>query len=270
MLGSVMKQFISFSAKTCAFSWLAWLPVVILGFHTVDSPTGAILFMIGGFGPSVVGAVRIIRSGTDGWRTLASRVVSPRRLGTANAIVALLFYPVAFAIGAGIVGLTGGSTPGMQGLRDLAAGLRPAIGDTALVLVLGPISEEVGWRGFGLEALQRAYTPLASSLLIGVVWWAWHLPLFLMEGTLHASQGLFSGFTVGYLFTVVAYSVVFTLLYNRSERSILVAILAHFSVNFTISAAVPFGGGVFVAVTLVLLTGGGVLYATDRRLGYRD
>ena len=48
-----------------------------------------------------------------------------------------------------------------------------------LVLILGgPLFEEGGWRGFALPRLQRLHGPLIGSLILGILWACWHLPLF--------------------------------------------------------------------------------------------
>jgi hypothetical protein len=41
----------------------------------------------------------------------------------------------------------------------------------------GPLNEEPGWRAFALVKTQYNYTPLATGLIIGLIWSAWHLPL---------------------------------------------------------------------------------------------
>ncbi len=37
-------------------------------------------------------------------------------------------------------------------------------------IVSGPLGEELGWRGFALMELQKKYSPLKSSIIIGF-WW---------------------------------------------------------------------------------------------------
>ena len=51
------------------------------------------------------------------------------------------------------------------------------------LLILGPLSEELGWRGYALERLQLRWNALTSSLILGVIWSLWQLPLFYIVGT---------------------------------------------------------------------------------------
>ena len=94
-----------------------------------------------------------------------------------------------------------------------------------IMLLLGPI-EEFGWRGLALPLLQRRFTPLWSSLIIGSIWGVWHLPAFFIGGTPH-SQWVFAEFFVG----AIALSVIMTAMFNAARGSILTAALFHFQLN---------------------------------------
>ncbi|NIV31263.1 MAG: CPBP family intramembrane metalloprotease, partial [Anaerolineae bacterium] len=49
-------------------------------------------------------------------------------------------------------------------------------------LIISGFSEELGWRGYALDRLQRRSSALAASLILGLVHGLWHLPLFLIPG----------------------------------------------------------------------------------------
>jgi membrane protease YdiL (CAAX protease family) len=124
-----------------------------------------------------------------------------------------------------------------------------------LVLLLGgPLGEEFGWRGYALPVLQDRLGWRAASLGLGLVWGVWHLPLFFIDGTAqaHIPLALFQ-------LSVVAMSVVFAWLGNRTAGSVVAALLFHTAINFW-PAVVPvlpteasYRAYAFVVATLVVL-----------------
>ena len=61
----------------------------------------------------------------------------------------------------------------------LAVDRAPAYASTWLfVLVLGGALEEPGWRGFGLPHLLQRHTPVRATLLLGLAWGVWHVPIY--------------------------------------------------------------------------------------------
>jgi membrane protease YdiL (CAAX protease family) len=98
------------------------------------------------------------------------------------------------------------------------------LGSFLPLLIIGPLSEEIGWRGYALERLQTRWNALTSSLIVGLVWALWHLPLFMMVGTsFHESGDPF----IGFLIKMMASSILYTWLYNNTKQSLWSAILLH-------------------------------------------
>ena len=95
------------------------------------------------------------------------------------------------------------------------------------LLLGGSLGEEIGWRGFLLPALLRRMSPLAASVVLGVVWGLWHLPIDLAVG--FGLHGI--GAVVARVFFAVPLSVLFTWFFLRSGGSMLVALLLHTSIN---------------------------------------
>ena len=59
---------------------------------------------------------------------------------------------------------------------------------------LSAVSEEIGWRGFLWPLLRSRRSFLLSSLLVGIVWWLYHLPLILFGW--YGTRGGIPAFTV--------------------------------------------------------------------------
>jgi membrane protease YdiL (CAAX protease family) len=122
------------------------------------------------------------------------------------------------------------------------------------ILLIGGGQEELGWRGYALPKLQTKYNALVSSLILGVLWSGWHLPMFFIPGS------IFSGtpFPI-YMIMLMMMSVVYTWLYNNTE-SILACILYHTWSNFAaaylmVNITDPIYGLLTLAVQLALVVG---------------
>jgi membrane protease YdiL (CAAX protease family) len=89
--------------------------------------------------------------------------------------------------------------------------------------------EEIGWRGYALPRMAESMGFRAASLLLGVVWALWHLPLFFLPG----ADTYLQSFPVWGL-EVVALSVAITWLYTHVEGSLLLTMLMHSAINQTI------------------------------------
>ena len=113
--------------------------------------------------------------------------------------------------------------------------------------------EEVGWRGYLLPRLQDRIGALTASIVIGVVWAAWHAPLFWLETT---SQASFS--PIWFTLHAVALSVLMTWMYNGTGGSLLLAVLFHGVVNgwydLVVGGVAPEAAAGFLAPAAVLLT----------------
>lgn len=94
-------------------------------------------------------------------------------------------------------------------------------------VILGPLWEEPGWRGFALPRLQQQFGPIVGTVILGVLWGLWHLPGYL-GGWL--TQEIFPLLVSG-----IAFSIIATWVYNNTRGSILLMILFHSSSNAALS-----------------------------------
>lgn len=121
-----------------------------------------------------------------------------------------------------------------KALGNPGAGVKPGetmasmAGIILFNLFSGPIAEELGWRGFALPRLQAKYNALVSSLMLGVIWTCWHIPLFFTTGATQMSIP----FPI-YLVLVLTITVYLTWLYNNTHGSLIITVLAHFFYNLT-------------------------------------
>ncbi len=97
----------------------------------------------------------------------------------------------------------------------------------SIFLDIGGVTEETGWRGFALPLLQERMTPLAATLLVGVLWGIWHFPA--RPDILFGAYGVGGGILLLGILVVrfLFLSVVMTYFYNRVGGSTLIAIAMH-------------------------------------------
>jgi uncharacterized protein len=117
-------------------------------------------------------------------------------------------------------------------------GITPArIASTAAVALTvtlpdGPLGEEPGWRGYAVPLLQRGHSPLTTSLVVGMAWSAWHIPLLAAMPGLRFEVPL-RAYLGPYTVWLTAQSAFHTWLHNASGGGVPVAVLAHSAVNAT-------------------------------------
>jgi uncharacterized protein len=97
----------------------------------------------------------------------------------------------------------------------------------SIFLDIGGVTEETGWRGFALPLLQARMTPLAATLIVGLMWGVWHFPA--RPDILTGAYGLWGGvLLLGVLLArFLVLSIVMTYFYNRVGGSTLIAISMH-------------------------------------------
>jgi uncharacterized protein len=149
-----------------------------------------------------------------------------------------------------------------------ALGAQPAIEITSpgmllavllILLVTGPLGEELGWRGFVLPRLLDRATPLAASLVIGAAWGVWHLPSFFMAGL--PQEGLA---IPAFLLMSLGLSVIATWIFLHTGRSVLAVVVFHYTINLSMSVI----GAPLVAVMATTLLGAGSILVFDRSVGW--
>ena len=194
-----------------ALSWSIWPFVLTNPESTPMLPYGPIIAAI------------IVLALTRGWASVRDLLRSIVRWR-----VGLQWYALALLLPVGIIlaaiylnALLGGPTPTAADFRGWYE--FPLI-FLITTLIKGPFTEEPGWRGFLLPRLQSRYTPLVASLIVGVIWAIWHLPLLLSDPTGQRPA-------LQFFVLVVAQSVVFTWVYNSTRGSVLLVILMHGAFN---------------------------------------
>ncbi|MFW9999669.1 MAG: CPBP family intramembrane glutamic endopeptidase [Candidatus Hodarchaeota archaeon] len=139
--------------------------------------------------------------------------------------------------------LLGGEAPGPVPNYSLAIFLF----DLFISLISGPLNEEAGWRGYALPRLQSRFSALTSSVILGVLWGFWHLPLYLVEIRLP--------FYI-FIFLNIVLSILITWGYNNTNGSLVIAVLFHYCFNFV---GTYIAGKLGLLPTMMFYLAGGIL-----------
>ncbi|MFN3389849.1 MAG: lysostaphin resistance A-like protein [Allosphingosinicella sp.] len=169
--------------------------------------------------------------GREGLRALGRSAIDVRRIPARWWAFILLFVPLLHAATL-LVARLAGLDPGPVAIASAHEG--DPLGFllfAAFILFLGPVPEEIGWRGYALGALMERFPAAAASLLLGIAWAAWHVPLFFIQGYYAPFGG--PPDPIPFFGAIVASSVLYTWIWRNTGRSLLAAILFHFMVNFT-------------------------------------
>jgi membrane protease YdiL (CAAX protease family) len=224
------KKTYIFLLMTIIWSWTFWfigLKHLEGGINQESIGKFLIFFFTGVYGPTISGILTtLIFNGIAGVLRLLKKLFI-WDIPFKNYLYIILLPIIFVIIGIGLYAIFIGDI----GSFDLMAFLSiPTI--LWAGLYAGPLGEELGWRGFLLPELQKKYTNLKSAIIIGVVWFIWHIPLWWAPfGTLVSGEKISILPVTTYFLMLNCLSIIITWLVINSKGSILVAILFHLFIN---------------------------------------
>ena len=217
---NVVRAALTFFAFTYVLSWACFLAASLMT-RDLDSGSGMrqpamVLGLLGTIAPAIIAIGLTARSdGIAGVQSLLWRMFKWRVGLRWYLFAALYFATIKIAVAL---------------VHRIAVGGWPRFGvEPWYVLAIATVlstpvqaGEEVGWRGYALPLLAARMGLARASLVLGIVWAAWHLPLFFITGTSNYGQSF-----VIFTLQVVAISVPMAWLYARTGGSLLLVMLMH-------------------------------------------
>ncbi|AGN00833.1 hypothetical protein L593_04410 [Salinarchaeum sp. Harcht-Bsk1] len=258
-----------FFAFSHGWTWAFWGVNVVGGLDAFGA--GLPFTVLGGVGPMLGGiAMAYVTYGGVGLADLRRRLTDTAWLRSSWALLVVGLFPaLVVATGLVIAIATDASQPlDASELVALLGDPVALVGTTVVIVLVGPLPEEIGWRGYLLDRCQRRWSALASGLFVGLVWALWHAPLFVMPG--YYANFDYSPTPIWFATSIVLGSVLYTWLFNNVARSVLAMIVLHTSGNFAgqVTEVPPVGEPIGVAVraglvvAVVALFGAGSLRRT--------
>ncbi len=245
-----------FFGLTALITWVPWY----FGIRSGAVATESLLSVAGLLGPFVVSLALTFGSGNRALRQdFRDRLFDWRRIRPADLLLAVAMPVVVLTLSVGVSMLMG--EPGGQLRLSAADNLVPMI---VLALILAPIIEELGWRGYGVDSLRAVSGALAASLAFGVLWSLWHAPLVLLHGTYQRELYEMENplFLANFFVGAIPVAIVANWFYYRSGRSIPVSMVFHSALN---GAAVLLSAGqVAKTIASVVYLGIAIVVLKDR------
>ncbi len=225
-----VNQLVQFFVLTFLFSWLMWLPGILYTYQLINPGQFVIdlikiMNLVGGIGPSLIAFIITFKNeGKHGAKQLFNRVLKVK-LGYWYLPI-FLIIPVLLVLAHILNMILFGASFPQTGLLSEPWWI-PIV---FLIFFILQFSEEFGWRGYALDRLQSRWDAFISSLIIGVLWATWHLPMFLSNGFPHYENHL----PFGQLFiTLITASIIITWLQNNCKGSLVPAFIIHSFINFS-------------------------------------
>jgi CAAX protease family protein len=215
-----------------AISWAIWLT----GMLSIDGLTGledgrfAGFLLAGSFGPTIAA---LATAGLTGGRSSIVRLLRGVILVRVNWRVYIVTFFLMPVIGLVFYLVLGISTK--IALWKIATTMIALVPLNAIVvgviLGVGPLGEEMGWRGFLQSRMQGRAGPFTTALIVGLVWAFWHLPVFRFADFRNGLN--WSQFVVLYPISTILVAFTMGHLWRWSHGSLFIAMCFHGVLNTT-------------------------------------
>lgn len=225
-----------------AITWIVWVP-------RADGQAWARdLGAVWTYGPALAAVVAAAIVGGRSELSRLGRRLLEWRIGLRWYLV-ILFGPLALALLESAILSIVSEVTWSESLP--APFTEPLMSTIILLLILSVtdgIGEELGWRGFAMPHMLQRSSAVFASLLLGVLWAAWHLPLFWTEGS------ALEGSSVVFLFArLPAAAVVYTWLLQHTRGSVLAAALFHGALSVFAPTPPPAGADVTGSIVSIVV-----------------
>lgn len=155
--------------KTFAISWISWIILALLvknNILTFSSVIGSIIFYFGGLAPAI-SAISVQEN--KSLKSIIKFIFSSKK----KSIIYLLLFCLLEILTLGLSSMKINPAMSLYMIPILFV----------ICISIGGGSEELGWRGTMQPILEKKTPFPIATLITGIVWAVWHLPLWFIEGT---------------------------------------------------------------------------------------
>ncbi|HMA60307.1 MAG TPA: type II CAAX endopeptidase family protein [Halanaerobiales bacterium] len=219
------RELLLFVIIAIGWSWIFWLAEMLLNIKLYVAPFGPLIaaFYLTYIKENKKGLIKLIKRGLD----YKFKKVWYLPIIFLMPIIAGLTIFITSRLGAGSANV------------DILTKPLPIIGNFVYILFLGgPLQEEFGWRGYALPRLLKRYNALVASIILGLIWSIWHLPLnFISQAGLQYQAAV--SYVISSMILMVFVSILFTWIYTNTGGSILAVLIFHTMLNLSTYVIFP-------------------------------
>lgn len=250
-----------------ALTWGFWILAILF---RDNNPLLFTFMVLGVMMPAVTAIATVLTSKNKMLKDdLKRKVIGFYRIKPLYIIIPVIAFGIVVACSIGTSVLFGGS-PEQFSFTD---GFSFSIGGTSalLTILVASVIEEVGWRGYGEDAVGYYHSWFKESLIFGCVWACWHIPLFWVPGTYHYGlKEMGAIYMINFLVSAIPVDFLQTWVYVKNNRSMLATIIFHLFLNvmqekiaMTPETKIIETAFVALAAVIVVLTNKKMFFETD-------
>lgn len=218
---------VRFYVTVFALTWGFWILAILFR----NTPLLFLFMLLGVVMPAATAVVTVLRSGNDMLISdLKRKLAGFYRIDPVFIIIPVLTFIAVVICSIATSVLFGGSMEQFS----FTDGFSFSIGGTSalLTILIASVIEELGWRGYGEDAVGYYHTWFRESLIFGCVWACWHIPLFWVPGTYHYGlREMGALYMINFLVSAIPVDFLQTWVYVRNKRSMLATIIFHLFLN---------------------------------------
>ena len=209
------------------FTWIFWVPAIF-----IKGNIAMLLMLFGLISPAVVSTVFILLSGSPALKKdLKDKVFGFYKVKWGNVILSILLF-AGIVVASILLSLLFGQSLDQFAFSEDFNFTGVGVASALFTIIVASILEEVGWKGYCEDSIGNYMNWFWESLIFGMIWALWHLPLLFIEGTYQAGLMVNPLFVINFFVSAVLMGYIITWVYLASNRSILACIIFHMFVNY--------------------------------------
>ncbi|WP_026527714.1 CPBP family intramembrane glutamic endopeptidase [Butyrivibrio sp. VCD2006] len=225
---------------TWAFQFMPMILKMDVSETSVSSfDPASVFFAIGGMLPSLIGTIFVlVLYKKENVGDFLKRCFVPTKKAVLAILISLAFICFEAFVVQSVSKMFGGSALGFMGLKMIIDNPLMFFYFLFWGLISGPLSEEVGWRGFLSDMIITKENIFRNTLIIGFIWGIWHLPLFFYPAQIqyewaHTNFLLVICFVLSCMTNALVYSAIYVI----SNRRVFSIFFLHMFENIILTGA---------------------------------